>query len=383
VTVLVEDSPRNLMTWIRDAHAAGVARGGVLTPFATPRINKPGPGGRRGVREVAEGLHEAGAGVWFDATTHALQMASVGDFRYYDEYELWSGSRGDLSTSAAREEHVRRVFALQDSIKAPRLAPTILLHHGETTTSQQALDLARAAVDLDPTCWLSVAGTAPFWSGGSALDAHVGALAQLEPAGWFLTVARPLMALPVGAAADEVEGLCRTTRALAEYAPVHISHGDLASLPAVAAGATSVGSGWDQRQRVCAFSNYAARDPNGGGGGAWYKRPTYRGLLGSLTANEGAVLARQDAARSARLGPPTPGTQEAYIHHLRVLTDVVGALSREPDHERRYQRLVSAYDAAAGEWPQVVAVTGSAVGAAEWIDVLAAGLMRYGATEGW
>lgn len=305
MTVLIEDSPRNLLTWIQDAADQGLTRGAVLTPFATPWSNRPGSGGRRGAREVADGLRNKGAELWFDATTHVLQMAGVGDFRYYDEYDLWGGLRGDLSTSAAREDHVRLVFAVQDSLGAPHLAPTILLHHGESGTSQQALDLARVAIDLDPTCWLSVAGTAPFWASGAALDAHIGAFAQLQPAGWFLTVARPILTLPVEADTEEVHGLCRTTRALADHAPVHISHGDLAGLPAVAAGARSIGSGWDQRQRVCAFGSYSARDPNAPGG-AWYERPTYRGLLGSLKTSEAAVLASRDIARSTQLGPPPP-----------------------------------------------------------------------------
>jgi hypothetical protein len=355
----------------------------VITPFATPWINRTGAGARRGAREVAEGLRESGAEVWFDATTHALQMAGVGDFRYYDEYDLWVGPRGDLSTPTAREDHVRLVFAVQDQLGAPRLAPTILLHHGESGTSQQALELAQAAIDIDPNCWLSVAGTSPFWASGSALDAHIGGLAQLEPAGWFLTVARPILALPVEADVEEVHGLCRTTRALAEHSPVHISHGDLAGLPAVAAGAYSIGSGWDQRQRVCAFGSYNARD-TGTAGGGWYERPTYRGLLGSLKTSEAAVLRRQDPARSTRLGPPPPpGPKEAFLHHLTALNAETGPLLAEPDYESRYRALSATYAAAAAEWPPVVTTTGSPLAAADWIDVLAAGLENYGKGEGW
>lgn len=200
---------------------------------------------------------------------------------------------------------------------------------------------------------------------------------------WFLTVARPILTLPVEADAEEVHGLCRTTRALAEHAPVHLSHGDLAGLPAVAAGASSLGSGWDQRQRVCAFGNYSARDPNASGGG-WYERPTYRGLLGSLKASEAEVLLSRDALRSTRLGPPPPpGPKEAFLHHLSVLNALVAPLVAEADHERRYRALASAYTAAAVEWPPVVAIADSPLSATDWIDVLAAGLGRYGTGEGW
>jgi hypothetical protein len=384
VSVLVEDSPRNLLAWIQHAIDRDVARGAVLTPFATPCVNRPGAGGRRGVHEVAQGLRDSQGEIWFDAETHALQMAGVGDWRYYDEYDLWPGSRGDLSTPEARAGHVRLVFAMQDRVGAPHLAPTILLHHGESGTSQQALDLAAAAVERDPACWLSVAGTSPFWSSGSALDAHIGALAQLEPAGWFLTVARPLHSLPVEADVEEVHGLCRSTRALAENAPVHVSHGDLAALPAVAAGAYSVGSGWDQRQRVCAFGNYGARDPNSSSSGSWYQRPTFHGLLGSLKIGEAEVLQNRDPALALRLGPPPPpGVEEAYLHHLTVLHGLVEGLSRVAGYEERCRALADRYADAANEWPGVVRLTSSSLGSADWVDVLAAGLGRYARSEGW
>lgn len=380
MSILIEDSPRNLLTWIQTAVGNGSARGAVMTPFATPRVGKAH---RRGASAMSSELVASGAEVWFDATTHALQMGGVGDFRYYDEYTLWGGPRGDVTTTAARHEHLRLVFALQEAMGAKHLAPTVLLHHGESNTSQLALELAEEAVALELDTWLTIAGTPPLWSSERALDAHIGALAQLNPAGWFITVARPLASLPVGAEQEEVHGLCRTVRALAEYAPVHISHGDLAALPTVAAGASSVGTGWDQRQRVCGFNSYASRDAGGGGGG-WYERPTFPGLLASLKQNEAALLARVDAARAARLGPvPPPGAEEAFSHHLQVLDGLLTRVLMAGDFGARYIELKGMYAAAAGEWPQVQAITGSTLNATDWIDELAAGLAAYGAGEGW
>jgi hypothetical protein len=381
VTVLIEDSPRNTFNWMIEAIQKGFAQGGVITPFATP-VERGGY--LKGLREASDRLRAAGGEAWFDPMTHALQMSGVGDFRYYDEHDLWRGERGELSTRDDRVDHVRRVFSIQTDIGANRLGPTVLLHHAETNTSQLALDLAREAVAQEPLCWLSIVGSSSFWASGVALDAHIGALAQLEPAGWFLTVARPLAAIPVAADPEEVSGLCRTSRALGEYAPVQISHGDLAALPAVAAGAAGVGTGWDVRQRVCAYANFTERDPNGGPGGGWYKRPTFRGLVGSLTENEAAVLASRNPNRTRRLGPPPPpGPKEAFLNHVEVLSTLVSGLTEEPDYELRYRRLVDIYDAAATEWPPVVQLTRSPLSAKNWIDPFADGLALYGSGEGW
>lgn len=380
MSILIEDSPRNLLAWITEAISTDIASGAVITPFASPWIDKKH---RRGARQMADGIRYCGGEVWFDAETHAFQMAGVGDLRYYEEYSLWSGTVGDVSTPDSRREHLRRVFEVQDTLGARHLAPTILLHHGESDTSLRALDFAREAIEEDPNTWLSVVGTAPFWASGSALDSHIGALAQLEPRGWFLTVARPISTVPVEASAEEVYGLCRTSRALSEYAPVHIPYGDLAALPAIAAGASSVGSGWDLRQRVCAFTNYAARGENSGGGG-WYERPTLKGLVGSLKPNEADILSRRDSDLAIRLGPlPPPGPKEAFLNHINVLYGLISDVTALDTHEERYHSLMKTYTDAISEWPRVASLTNSPLSHPDWIDAFMTGLALYGQEEGW
>lgn len=328
MTVLIEDSPRNLLSWIERALQEGHAQGAVISPFASPAVAKPH---RRSAAMMAERLLGLGGQVFFDPTTHALDFPQAGDFRYYDEYPLWSGPRGLLSTAPERRDHVQNVFSIQDDLRLPHLAPTLLLHTPTSPESERALQLSRTAVEEDAECWLAIAGDGQFWS-GEALDAHIGALAQLEPGGWFLTVARGTGVLPVPAEQDEVAGLCRTARALSEYAPVHISHGDLAALPAVAAGATSIGTGWDQRQRMFSYAHYMERG-TGAEGGGWYDRPTLQGALGLLKRPEVELLLSQDRTRAERLlpGPIPPGTDGVFHHHVEVLDAVTTDLLSQPD----------------------------------------------------
>jgi hypothetical protein len=272
---------------------------------------------------------------------------------------------------------------LQDQLGVIHLAPTVLLHSPLSNDSVLALELAREAVRRDPDCRLAIAGTPTFWAEGPTLDAHIGAFDALAPGGWFLAVVRPATGLPVQATAEEVFGLCRTTRALSMDVPVHISHGDLAALPAVAAGATTVGTGWDQRQRVCSYGDYGPRDPDQPGGG-WYQRPTLQGLLGLLLGREASILTARDAALVARLGGvPAPGPREVFDHHVAALTALVTGLHAERDLEQRYLTLKALYDAAAADWPTVQTLTGCAAGATEWLAALTGGLALYAKTEGW
>jgi hypothetical protein len=380
MTLLIEDTARNnLASWTAEAFRGGYAAGAVLSAFATPRT---GTSYKQSAAKTVTRLKTDGASAWFDPMTHALQMPNVGDLRYYGDWDLWGGIMGALGSAADRSDHVRRVFEAQDGMGVPHLAPTILLHSAQSTTSQRALLLAQAATNLDPDCYISIAGDSAFWSGGSSLDAHVGALAQLEPGGWFCSVVRSLPVLPVAAAAEEVHGLCRTVRSLSEDGPVHISHGDLAALPAVVAGASSIGTGWDPRQRVCAYANYVARDA-GGDGGQWFVQSTLAGLLSLLSRADAQVLAAQNAALATTLLPGVvpPGASEAFLHHASVLSQLVAGLSG--GGALAYQQLLGLYASARTAWATVASTVGRQNGADAWLKELELGLRKFGATEGW
>jgi hypothetical protein len=381
MSLLVEDTARNnLASWTIRAVEAGHARGGVISPFTTPRL---GTTYKQSGDKTAERLRDANADVWFDAATHALQMPNVGDFRYYDDWPLWPGAKGMLETDGDQRDHIERVFAIQDGLQAPHLGPTILLHSPQSNTSQRALRMAEIATGLDPGCHITIAGDSAFWAGGSALDAHIGGLAQVEPAGWFLVVTRNIAVLPVPAAQEEVHGLCRTARALSEDGPVHISHGDLAGLPAIVAGASSVGTGWDPRQRVCAYASYEQRTA-GGDGGQWFAQKTLRGLLSLLGRAETLLLATQNAELAARLLPGAtvpPGAQEGWDHHASVLSGLVTSL--QPAGAASYESLQNLYTAARTDWGQVASTISCASEANAWLGELELGLARFAHTEGW
>jgi hypothetical protein len=381
VTILIEDTVRNnLVTWTLEALERDLCGGAVLNPFASPVT---GNGYKQAAQTTVQRLSAQGADVWFDPLTHALQMPAVGDFRYYDEWDLWGGAVGDLGTDAARRDHVRRVFEIQDRLGSSHLAPTQLLHTAESTTSQTTLELSEVAVEADQTCRLAIAGDTSFWASGSALDAHVGALAQLEPASWSLVYAHPYSVLPVPADERAIEGLCRTTLSLQAYGPVHISHGDLPGLPAAAAGASSLGTGWDPRQRVCAYASFSARE-SGGDGGQWFQQVTFQGLLSLLPGREAAILFTADRGLAQRLlagSAIPPGPKERFLHHIEVLNDVMDGLPI--DRRAAHLQLADIYDQAIVNWALVNSAAGLRDGAPSWVEPLQRGLRRFGEAEGW
>lgn len=381
MSLWLEDSARNVLgAWAIETKNAGLAEAAVLSPFSTPYEKDWKPG----AVETVQRLHAAGLEVWLDPETHVFQMPSVGAFRYYQTWDLWSGASGVLSTPADRRDHTERVFAAQDALGLPHLAPTILLHSAQSQTSQEALDLSRVAVELDPGCRLAITGDSTFWGAGHLLDGHVGALAQLEPAGWFVTVARQLSVVPVPATGNEIHGLCRTVRALSEDAPVHISHGDLAGLPAMAAGGTTLGAGWDVRQKASSYSSYLAPDPQVEGGG-WFGQATYEGLLSCLVRGDAQVLANRQPALAAQLLPgalpPGAAAKPPWLHHAGVLQRACEALAAP--REQAYGELRTKYEAAVQAWASVASALGTPSRAGEWITPFLEGLLAYGATEGY
>lgn len=322
MAVFIQDTARNnLASWTNNAVAGGYAIGAMISPFASPRLSN---GFKRAAADVALSIRENGGELWFDSMTYALGMPRAGDFRHYDGWPLWPGTRGDLRSAVEQREHVQAVYAIQADLGSPALAPTVLVSYPDTPTSQVALQLTSEALTLQPRAWATIAGDQQFWGAGAELDAHVGALDQLEPGGWLLVVTRADNSMPTGASSEEIFGLMRTTFALSQDRPVRVAYGDLAALPAVAAGAEAVGTGWDMRQRICAYQDFQVRAADPGGGG-WYQRPTLEGLLGSLTANEYQVLTSERAALALRLTPGTVGPQpeQAFRHHAQVLNSVI------------------------------------------------------------
>jgi hypothetical protein len=388
MTTYIEDSPRaNLAGWIVEAVNAGTASAAVITPWASPYVHVGGPGLKPGVGPRTDEFARQGVSYWFDPMSHALQMPGVGDYRYYTGYNLWGGPVGDLTDDAYRREHVRRVFRVQDEIHAPHLAPAPLLPTGLNNLSTLALDTAHVAVEMDADSRLTIAGLGTFWSDGSDLVAHVGALAALQPSGWFVSYVHPANEVPPRLTAAEVYGVARTVRALAEHAPVHVSNGDFAALPAIAAGAISVGTGWDNRQRSVSASDYGPRPAPvpGQRAGGWLERPTFIGLLGSLSKSEGALLRRQDPTLAVALGElsTAPTAHDLYLHHVAQLNTAVQTIQAAGGYEARFKALDALYTQAASNWAALRAATGITNRAAQWVTPLQAGLRLFAASEGW
>lgn len=383
MTVRIQDTARNTLPgWTVNAIRGGYARGAVISPFASPvRAN----GYKQSVRQVIQRISDAKGSVWVDPSTHVLQGPGVGDFRYYREWDFWAGAPGVLTTADDMRDHVRRVYAVQEALEVPLVAPTILLNSPQSAAAQGAAALAMIAREEagGRHVLLPIVGDTHFWGAGSELDAYVGLLDQLEPSAWLLTVARTESTLPAAVQAAEIFGLMRTSAALSQDRVVLVGHGDFAGLPAIAAGASGVGTGWDTRQRVLAYSDHAARAA-GGPGGAWYKRPTLEGLLGNLLPNELQILSNQDVALATRLVPGAvlDLAEPAFRHHATVLTRVVDELKALTGRDR-VLRLRERYLAARLDWPRVQAITGCASAADRWVEPLFAGLEQFMAAEGW
>jgi hypothetical protein len=104
--VWIEDSPRNLPRWIIESVSSGYASGAVITPWATPFRHRAGAGQKASAAACISELQAGGVEVMFDPMTHVLQMSGVGDLRYYQEYDLWTGPQEDLSDQGLIEGHV-------------------------------------------------------------------------------------------------------------------------------------------------------------------------------------------------------------------------------------------------------------------------------------
>lgn len=384
--VLIHDGRRiGHRKWCVEAVSDGSADGVVLNPFSTPRVAEPR---HPSASDVARAVSGANGEVVFDPMTHALFLPATNKRDFYDTWELWGSAGPDLHDQSHQLAHVERVFARQDQIGAPRLAPTLQLQSTHSPDAHTVREIARIARGLDPGTWQSLVGTRSFWASGSHLDAYVGSLAALRAPVWIITVANELVAdhVPDLTATEAYVGLCRTVHSLSLRSRVIVAYGDFAALPAVAAGADTVGSGWDRGQRTFDPLTFRVDSDPGIRIPASY---VTQGALNSVLRRDTAdAIERWDAtqARVIRGGPMPPSDQAQRMHHLRQLRSAVLQIhaagrdrpARVAELRNRYRLALSTYDRLITALPRIVRDADKAAWASNPSHVLEA----YAGSEG-
>lgn len=342
--LLLHDTTRTqAKAWPQRYVAGGLAAGLILTPHASP---PEGRSRRPAASERAEVVEEGGGFVLVDPASHAA-LTDVSDD--YDRWGLWPGStRGDFD-APSYERHTEAVFHMQGRLGAPFLIPVPALEQPGSIRANQVADVTDRAVEIakgvlievhggdvtrdDVEVWGTVAGHPTFWAAGSVLDHYITRLTEADIDGWYLVPVRSESALPVTPTASEVAGLCRTVFSLSTWrTPVIVGNANLLGLPALAAGATYIGTGYDTKQRVFEPRIHEPPDPDDEGRGGWLERVLAERLLTSLPGANVRLLYQEEPELAREvIGSPTqpnPGGENTE-HHLRILRDLAAHVSSE------------------------------------------------------
>lgn len=366
--------------WIRDGSADGV----VISPFATPRITVPrNPSGR----EVASTIRDCGGEVLFDPGTHARLLPGTNKLDFYDEWELWGNSGVGLATEAQRREHVERVFDQQSELGVPLLAPTITLDSPDGAEAINVLETAVTARGLDQESWQSLVGRRTFWRSGHRLDAFVGQLATLRAPTWVITVANDIVLdhVPDLSDVEAFAGLYRTVHSLSRRSRVILLHADFSGLPAVAAGADTLGSGWDRAMRTFDPLSFRLKSDDGPRIPASYV--TQGQLSAVLRRDAGQEIERWDptAAYAIRGGPMPPSDKAERLHHLRQLRQLVLQIDGKSTRKERVGTLRAHYEQAMALFDTLLSsLPGRSIRAADrtaWVEQPSRALQAYAEAE--
>ncbi len=380
--VILSDTGKNIVTRAVEEAASGRIGGVLLSAPLTPPARRDGRGkrDREHMGRCVDEITDAGADVMLDALTHIVTHPAVTPGPIYDSWELWSpGHFGRLDTRARRRDHVDRVVNAQSGAGVVTLGPTLCLDSPAGTAADRCRDLAELTMSANDESWLTVAGTSSFWGAGPALDAYAGALLQLRPSGVVLAVVRPNASYPAsGVTAAEVSGLARTTKTASSRGPVLVSHGDLAALPAMAAGAAGISSGFDVRQRVLSPASFRPAK-----GGSYSFRVSFPGLLSAFTRADSRRLFEADstAAQALADGPIPSDEKAAYRRHFGLLQSILSDLDALADDRERAYYVRDLYARTVAPWSTLA--TRPQAGRTEWIDSFQVGHETYIADEGW
>jgi hypothetical protein len=383
-TLLHDGRRTGHLGWCVRAITAGTANGMFISPFSTPRIGQVrNPSGA----DASAAAVTAGGEVLFDASTHALFLPGVNKRDFYDTWELWGPSGIGLDSPARRIEHIERVFGRQTELNTPRLAPTMTLDSPVSGDAALALETARVARGTDRGCWQTLAGTRTFWASGARLDAYVGSLAALRSPTWVLNMVNELVVdnVPDLANTAAFEGLCRTVHSLSARSRVIVAYGDFAALPAVAAGADTVGTGWDRSQRTFDPNYFRVNSDPGIRIPASYV--TQGGVSAVLRRDTANAIDRWDPVQAPVIrGGAMPASDQAeWFHHLERLQSTalsIDGLTLKADRvawlRAHYEQALVHFNAMIAGLPNVVRPRDKA----SWSEAPLEVLRAYASAEG-
>lgn len=369
-------------TWTEEAISRHVASGAIISPFFTPHDSRRGqPSGD----QVANRVRAVGGVAVFDPTSHAVNLPGVDNWRNYRTWGLWGGAVGDLSTPALRQDHFDRCAQHATALGSPLVVPTLALDSPVGGDAAIALDLADLGRVQDAGAWQALAGRRGFWL-SEDLDAYIGSLAQLRAPVWLVTVVRDQPAFPPDMSEIQVmSAVCRTVDSLSRRSRVIVCHADLMGLPAIAAGASDLGSGWHTKQRVACPATYQQNDPDQIRRQAkWF---TYERLVALIHEQQNDILVRSDRpkARSLYTGVADAGAGPRRIHHLQALAAILAEIeSAGGDRQSRVRALRGIYEDAISELNTLASSYGRAFATqrAQFVDGVYAALQAYAVAEG-
>ncbi|MCA9624620.1 MAG: hypothetical protein KC731_36605 [Myxococcales bacterium] len=314
----------------------------------------------------------------FDPTTHALHPGS-NHFQYYDTWNLWPGPIGVAGGTG--DEHVRRCLAAQAQLGVRSIVPAPAVRNAIDPEAHLALAMMGAGLRLDAGAIVTVCGTASFWESGPALDAYIGSVAQLRPSEVFVSILQSQDEYPARLRPACIFGVCRSAHALALRSKVTLCHGDFAGLPAVAAGVSTLGTGWDLGQRRLTSSlSVKVRSERRNS-----QRCTYQGLLASLKGSEVQRLEVRSPSLSHQLVPgAVPADMvELWKHHIATLHRIHGIIMSGGNRAVQVATLRSLYAMATTNFGSVKGVARPLeADELRWIGPFSAGLEAYAASEG-
>lgn len=371
--------------WASAAIADGSVAGLFISAFHTPRVSIPR---HKAAKDVVQTVHAAGKTVYFDPDTHAHLAAGTSDTPHYDTWQLWGPSGVGLDTPSRRLEHLERVFAHQTALGVTPLAATVSLDSPNSADANHALETAQLASRLDSDSCQRLVGTRTFWRSGTALDSYVGSLAALRSPRWVLTVNNLTVedSIPDLADSSAFAGLCRTVDSLSRRSEVVVTHADYSALPAIAAGASVVGTGWTRAMRFYDPESYKVTPP------VIRRSASYvtQGGLGAVLRRDAAdTITRTIGTSEAQRirGGQTPSDDAAErLHHFRQINGIVSRIVSHGTNRRdRVQELREFYEQASLDFNNInrlISGTVTADSRLRWVSQPLQALKAYAEPEG-
>lgn len=212
---------------------------------------------------ITNNLDPAHHVVLFDPEFYAASLPDADNLGKLETHDYFKANltKSDLKPKSVIEFAEKTIQSQLDYGLQKFISPTVIIEGFNSFSSGQAYNMYLASIDAcdepEENLYLSLVATHPSFSKKNEIEAFLNDITTLDVKGFYVVVDRSSAYSTIWNNPQELAGLLLLVNVLATAGyEVHVGYTDASGLLSLAAGASSIATGWFKNQRIFKHSRY-------------------------------------------------------------------------------------------------------------------------------